>query len=134
LNIAFNDGLTGECVALLDISRGKAQCASSPNVSIRHLYGTTTAASLSAARLANINACDVCGTGQHRVGGDFNDCCLLVFGGEGDGMFHVHFVIARRVFFPTKHSPTKWEIASGGFYTSFAKIAQDYSTTLAMTG
>ena len=63
-NITFNNGLTGKRITLLHIIRRKPQRASAADISLRHLHRATTATSLSAAWLTDLNARDVRGISQ----------------------------------------------------------------------
>ena len=63
-NVTFDNCLTSERVALLDIGRGEAQGTSAADSSFRHLHRATTATSLPAARLTDVNARKVRGIAQ----------------------------------------------------------------------
>src|SRR5574341_1567478 len=60
-NVSFDHGLTGERVTLFDVNRGEAQGASAANASLHHLHRATSAASLPAARLTDVDAREVRG-------------------------------------------------------------------------
>src|SRR5574341_2575002 len=112
-NIAFNDGLAGERVALLNISRGKADGASAPDRATHHLDGATPTTALPAARLSDVNACDVRGICQQGVGGDGN-CSWVIVEGEGDGVLHFVLLSLRGalLLFATKQSPVNGRISA----------------------